>query len=99
MSLHPAASESGYSPPLRIDLHLHGQRFAVAEMGPSFVRLRDAAAVPPGSGVIRLELDGRPIVFLAEFLDGIDPQRKRQPCRLSAETNAADQAMGAVAAG
>ena len=96
---NPAASESGYSPPLRIDLHLNGHQFAVAEMGSSFVRLRDAATVPPGSGTLRVELDGRPIIFHAEFFDGIDPERKRQPCRLSAEIAVADDPLVAAAAG
>ena len=48
MSVHPIASDSGYSPPLHIGLELHGQRFDVAEIGPEFVRVRGAVPVAPG---------------------------------------------------
>ena len=82
---HPIAPDSGYSPPLHIDLELHGERFDVAEIGPEFLRVRGAVAVAPGMATVRIELDDRLIVSKVHLFDGIDPQRKRQPCRTSTE--------------
>ena len=81
MSVTPTAGDSGYSPPLSITLGLDGRQFNVAELGPDFLRLHGAVAVPPHPGTVRIEIDGRPTVFRIDLFDGVDPQRKRQPFR------------------
>jgi hypothetical protein len=75
------AADSGYSPPLRIGLELHGRRFDVAEISPEFVRVRGAVPAAPGVATVRFELDGALTVSEVVLFDGIDPQRKRQPIR------------------
>ena len=88
MSDHPIiASDSGYSPPLHIGLELHGQRLDVAEIGPDFGRVRGGVPVEPGVATLRFELDGTLSVSELVLFDGIDPQRKRQPCRSQTATN------------
>jgi hypothetical protein len=88
MNFHPISVDSGYSPPLHIELHLDGRQYAVAEVCGDFVRLRNAVVAPPGVGTLRVEIDGRPTLFRIDLFDGIDPQRKRQPCRTQAPLDA-----------
>jgi hypothetical protein len=82
MSAYPIATDSGYSPPLTVSLELHGQRFDIAEIGPEFVRVRGAVPVAEGVAKVHFELDGQLTISEVDLFDGIDPQRKRQPCKI-----------------
>lgn len=82
MSARSYAADAGYSPPIHIALELHGQWFDVAEIGPEFVRVRNSLPVPAGIATVRLEVGGQHTVSQVDLFDGIDPERKRQPCRI-----------------
>jgi hypothetical protein len=72
------ADEAGYSPPITIELHLHGEIFNVASTGPDQVILRDARPTAPGNGIIRFNVDGKVTDYIVKVLNGIDPRRVHQ---------------------
>ena len=75
------AFESGYSPPLTITLTLHGEQYDVAAIGPDALTLRHPHAARPGSAVVRVSIDRRPILYHIDLFDGIDPARPKQAFR------------------
>ncbi len=78
----PTPSDAGYSPPISIDLTLHGERYEVASVGPDRLYLSEPAHAPPGRGVVRLTVDGRSTFTHVELFAGLDPTTRRQPMRL-----------------
>jgi hypothetical protein len=78
----PTTSDTGYSPPISIDLTLHGQRYEVASVGPDRLYLSEPANAPPGRGVVRLTVDGRSTFTHVELPDGLDPSNRKQAMRL-----------------
>ena len=81
MQSAPTASESGYSPPLTITLMLNGEQFDVAAIGPDALKLRNPRAARPSRAVVRVSIDGRPILYDIDLFDGIDPTRTKQSFR------------------
>ena len=81
MQSTPTLPDAGYSPPLTIDLTLHGEQYEVAAIGPDAVTLRHPRTAPPGHGVVCVSIDGRPILYHVDLFDGIDPDRKKQAFR------------------
>ena len=84
MQSPPAASESGYSPPLTITLTLHGDDYDVAAIGLDSLTLRHPRPAAPGPAIVRVSIDGRPIVYHIDLFDGIDPTRRKQAFRRAA---------------
>jgi hypothetical protein len=82
MRVATPSSESVGASSFQIGLEIAGQRFDVAEIGPAFVRVRDAVPVAPGPAIVRCDLGGRLTTFEVQLADGIDPRRPRQPCRV-----------------
>lgn len=81
MQSNPTSVESGYSPPLTIDLTMHGERYDVASIGPDSLTLRNPRIARPGHAVVRITIDGRPIIHHIDLFDGIDPARRKQTFR------------------
>ena len=73
------AIDEGYSPPISIELVLHGHRFNVASVGPNMAILRNARKLEPGNGIIQWNVGGQITVYHAILPQGIDPQRNEQP--------------------
>ena len=73
------AADGGYSPPITIELLLHGERFNVASTGPDRVILRNARSTAAGNGIIRFVVDGVVTDYRVNVIDGIDPNRMHQP--------------------
>ena len=82
MDALPTSSAAGYSPSISAELTLHGERFKVAALGPDGVVLRSARPCDPGTGVIRVDVDGRVTLYHFDFTHGIDPARREQPVTL-----------------
>jgi hypothetical protein len=82
MGIQLGDSDSGYSPPIAIELIIHGQRFDVASVGPDRAILRDARALNAGLGIIRLTVDAHVTVYQVDLTQGIDPARTEQPFML-----------------
>ncbi len=79
MNPHTCEENSGYSPPITIELIVQGQQFNVASLGPDNAILRSARSVQPGTGMIRLTIDGHLTIYHIDLPQGIDPQRNEQP--------------------
>jgi hypothetical protein len=82
MDQTPTSSDIGYSPDLSGELTLHGQRFALAAMGPNGIVVRSPRAMEPGRGTIRMIIDGRQTVYNVDLWLGIDPAKREQVFRL-----------------
>ena len=82
MEAQRSSSSSGYSPEISAELFLHGRRFAVAAIGPHMIGLHVSENLEPGQGTIRLSVDGNTTIYHVDLVDGVDPARKRQPCRI-----------------
>ena len=82
MSSRSPQPEPAYSPDLSAELSLHGERFAVAALGPAGVVVRSPRAVAAGCGTIHMVVDGQPTVYHVDLFDGIDPSRREQAYRL-----------------
>jgi hypothetical protein len=48
----------GYSSHVRLCLEFEGRSYSLSHIGPNFVRLREAAELPPGNAVVVMEVDG-----------------------------------------
>jgi hypothetical protein len=79
MKAQTGTEDSGYSPPISIELHLHGERFNVASVGPDNAILRDARPMQSGTGVIHFDVDGSVVLYQVNLFNGIDPQVDEQP--------------------
>jgi hypothetical protein len=71
--------DSGYSPPITIQLQLNGERFNVASVGSRQAILRDARVMPAGIGTVRIDVDGDVTEYQVNLFNGIDPQQVEQP--------------------
>ncbi|MEM7809136.1 MAG: hypothetical protein AAF561_13590 [Planctomycetota bacterium] len=87
-SNRPAARPDGYSPPLRIKLEMAGRSFNVAMTAPSWIIVRDVVEMPPGDGVLHVEIDGDVRSRVLTFPEGFRPDRRRQPCSLGPHLSA-----------
>ncbi len=76
------APDAGYSPPISIDLTLHGERYEVASVGPDRLYLQQPAIAPPGHGVVRVTVDGRSTFYQVDLFAGLDASARRQSLRL-----------------
>ncbi len=74
-----ADESAGYSPPIKIELLLHGESFNVASVGSKWAILRNAHPAKPGSGVVRIDVDGNVAEYKVDLFNGIDPKQERQP--------------------
>ncbi len=79
MNPHAGKELSEYSPLITIELIVRGQQFNVASLGPDNVILRSARSLQPGTGIIRLMIDGHLTTYHVNLPQGIDPQRNEQP--------------------
>ena len=84
MSSRSPQPDAAYSPDLSAELTLHGERFAVAALGPDDVVVRSPRPVPAGRGTVRMVVDGQPTVYHVDLWLGIDPARREQAYRLIA---------------
>ena len=82
MSDTPTQSDTGYSPPISIDLTLHGERYEVAAVGPDRLYLTEPVHALAGRGVVRLTVDGRSTFTHVDLFAGLDPTVRKQPMRL-----------------
>jgi hypothetical protein len=82
MNDHSKSSSSGFSPNISAVLSIHGHQFAVASVGPGFVKVRQSFRVEPGRGTIRMMIDSKATVYHVELLQGINPDLIDQPFRL-----------------
>jgi hypothetical protein len=71
--------DSGYSPPITIELHLNGETFNVASSGPERLILRNPRAAAAGNGIVRFIVDGKVTDYRVNVPSGIDPGRTHQP--------------------
>ncbi len=78
MDLHQTSVGSGCSPEISAELLLHGQRIAVASIGPDAIVVWGVQRVERGQGTIRLDMDGRITLYHVDLVNGIDPDRDRQ---------------------
>jgi hypothetical protein len=78
MNALQSPGENSYSPPLQMELTLHGQRLQVASLGNGRLSVRDARPIPAGQGTVCVLIDGEPTVFSVDLFNGIDPQRSDQ---------------------
>ena len=93
MSSRTPQSDTAYSPDLSAELMLHGERFAVAALGPEDVVVRSPRVVAAGHGTVRMVVDGQPTIYEVDLWLGIDPTRREQAYRLIAtDANAAPAA-------
>ncbi|MDZ4287666.1 MAG: hypothetical protein U0984_06900 [Prosthecobacter sp.] len=70
-------STTGHSALVCITLRVGGKDFKVAQLGPDFLILKEAATLPPSKGTINLEVDGHPDVFPVNLPQGILPNSRR----------------------
>ena len=82
MSTRPPQPDTAYSPDLSAELTLHGERFAVAALGPDELVVRSARPVTAGHGTVRMVIDGQPTVYHVDLWLGIDPDRREQAYRM-----------------
>ncbi len=82
MTQKKGTDDSGYSPPISIELHLHGEKFNVASVGPNSAILRNARPMDPGTGTIHFDIDGNVVLYHVKLFNGIDPQVEEQPFEL-----------------
>ena len=62
---------TGHSADVRIQLAVNGSSFAVAQLGPGFVVLRDQFDSPPSIAKITMSIDGELSSWPVELIDGI----------------------------
>ena len=70
--------KDSYSSTVRGWLMADGHRFALAQVGPDFVFLRDPTPLPPMEAELRIEIDGderRSRVFLPDGIGGGESRR------------------------
>ena len=79
MDMETPSFDAGYSPPICIQLFLHGQRIEVAAAGRSGIRLRNPHFAPPGAGVIRLDIDGRCTTYHVDLPLGLKHENSIHP--------------------
>jgi hypothetical protein len=79
MDIETPSSDAGYSPPIRIQLYLHGNCIELATVGRSGIRLRNPHFAPPGAGVIRLDIDGRCTTYHVELPLGLKHENTIHP--------------------
>lgn len=65
------STSGGHSSDVRIALAVNGHVFSVAELGPSFVVLRNPIAHPPAEAELMLSIDGNERRWQVELVDGI----------------------------
>lgn len=68
---------SSHSAVVNMALHVNGQTIRVAQMGPSFLILKEAIEIPPASGFVTLDVDGTVETYDVDFPQGINSVRKR----------------------
>jgi hypothetical protein len=84
------SSAFDYSPPLSMELSVHGECFSVASMGLNGLSVRSPKPVAPGHGRITLKVGDEVTTFNVVLSGGIDPLRRLQPYEiLSSATEAA----------
>ncbi|MEM8875980.1 MAG: hypothetical protein AAGD32_17175 [Planctomycetota bacterium] len=74
-----SAPATGYSPRLQMTLRVGGRDFDIAESGPDFVALRDAADVEAAEACIITDIDGEVDEVMVGLADGIRADRDEQP--------------------
>jgi hypothetical protein len=67
----------GHSAVVRIDLHLNGSVFPVAQLGPDFVVLRNPFDHPPSEAEIALSIDGQVSRWPIHLIDGIATAQRK----------------------
>ena len=82
MKKHSPTPDAGYSPPISIELLLHGERFEVSSLGDGQLSLRSARAMKPGRGTVRVIVDSRVTTYQIEMHGGIDPAVRNQSFQL-----------------
>lgn len=65
----------GHSADVRIQLNVNGFVLSVAQLGPDFLTVRDAADHPPADAEIVMSIDGEVSRWNVYLPDGISPDR------------------------
>jgi len=68
---------NGHSAQVRMELHLDGQIFPIAQMGPDFFVLRQPIEHPPASAELTLRIDESETRWSVNLVDGITASHRK----------------------
>ena len=73
----PASQIDAHSADVRVHLHVNGYILSVAQLGPSFLVLRNPMDHPPCEAEITLSIDGSEERWAVHLTDGIQVGRRK----------------------